>query len=398
MSKKFFLFLRKTSIVIITVAVFLLLTFFIYWRTANNTVIVQDDAKQSSTQKPLLQISTHGTEQTTKTPDINPKREAPQTLKKRPNDKVVEEAISFLDSLPKQSHPVGTDTNTKGIEPSENLSQDEMFEFVREGISYYDSFVESGSVDFTLEITSVDYPGITRASSGTWEGVFEFSGSQIRGTVTQNSTQYGGEHGDIQLTGTQQFAYNGETFEMLRETPNGTLLTRGGDNRYNTSHDPRFWGWNLSGEQPLTDLIDSLDIKNIQTVDWNGDQVYHVTGSMPDAMMNVDLWFNPEKSYRPERFVYSLQSDGASQVRVTKDFNFQEVAPDLWFPDSAQSVTTIINTETGEATNIETATMTLTDVRINEHIPSSRFSIDPPSGTTVLDMRSRETYTVGDDK
>ena len=106
---------------------------------------------------------------------------------------------------------------------------------------------------------------------------------------------------------------------------------------------------------------------------------------------------NPEKSYRPERFVYSLQGKGVAQVRVTKDFNFQEVAPDLWFPESAQSVTTIINTETGEETNIETATMTFTDVRVNEHIPSFRFSIDPPSGTTVFDMRSRETYTVGGD-
>lgn len=31
-------------------------------------------------------------------------------------------------------------------------------------------------------------------------------------------------------------------------------------------------------------------------------------------------------------------------------------------------------------------------MRINEPIPLSRFSIDPPTGSTVFDMRSRETY------
>lgn len=390
MSKKFFL--RKTSIIVISVAVFLSLTFFLYWRMSNNTVIVQEYAKRNFTQKPLPQVSTPGTKQTTKTPDIDPKREAPQISENLSNDKEVEEAISFLDSLSKQSHPAGTDTNTKGIELSEDLSQDELFEFVREGVSYYDSFVESASVDFTLEITSADYPGITRASSGTWEGVFEFSGSQIRGTVTQNATQYGGERGDIQLSVTREFAYNGETFETLRETPNGTLLTRGGDIAYNISHDPRFWGWNLSGDKPLVDLIESLDIESIQPMDWEGSRVYHLKGSV--HTVGIDLWLNPEKSFRPERFICSTSGEDAT-IRVTKDFNFQEVAPDLWFPESAQAVTTIINDITGEEANVNSATMSLGNVRINEPIPISRFSIDPPSGATVFDMRSRETYKEG---
>ena len=388
---------RKSTIIVIS-TVFLLVTFFLYWRTSNKSIIVQDDAKSSLTQKHLPLVSTPKSKQTTKTPAVDSSRETPQTSDKLTDVKEVEAAISFLDSLPKQSHPAGTGPNTRGIEPSEKLSQDELFELVREGVSYYDSFVESASVDFTLEITSIDYPGMTRAPYGTWEGVFEFSGSQVRGTVTQNAIQYDGKRGDIQLSGTQQFAYNGETFETLRETYNETLLTRGNDKVYNESYDPRFWGWNLSGEVPLVNFINSLDIQNIQQVDWNGSQVYHVKGLMQEETVKVDLWLNPEKSFRPDRFVYSIQYEGVSQVRVVKDFSFQEVAPDLWFPVSAQAVTTVINTVTGVETNIENVTMSHSNIRINEHIPMSRFSIDPPVGATVFDMRTSEKSIVKEDK
>lgn len=385
--------LRKMSIFIVGAVVFLSLTLFLYRWTFNNTVIVQRGSKQRSVDDKTAapKISTPRSEQALQKLLTDPKQETLQTSESPPNTKEVEEAISFFKGL-QQTSTGKTNTNPKGIQTERNLSQDEMFQLVHEGISYYDSLVESASVNFSLEITSVDYPGITRASSGTWEGVFEFSGSQIRGNVTQNATQYGGEHGDIQLSGVQQFAYNGETFETLRETPNEPLLTRGNNMRYNKSHDPRFWGWNLSGDEPLVGLIDSLDIQDIQQVDWNGSQVYHVKGFMQEGMVDVDLWLNPEKSYRPDRFVYSIQNEGGTQVQVTKDFNFQEVAPDLWFPESAQSVTTVINDDTGEAISIETATMSLSDVRINEHIPLSRFSIDPPDGTTVFDMRNGESF------
>ena len=387
-------FQRRILIVAMVVLIFLSLSFFLYWKTFNNAVMVEQiNKKHRVTDKMTVsKVSVPDSKQSTQTSSTKPQRV------NLPDTKEVEEAISFLDGLQQETRLENTGTNPKGIESNGTLSQDEMFELVREGISYYDSFVESASVKFSLVITSIDYPGILRAPSGTWDGIFEFSGSLVRGTLTENITQYGGRLGETQRSGTQEFAYNGETFEMLRDTLNGTKLTRGNNVVYNKSHDPRFWGWNLSGDEPLTAFIDSIDIENIQPVEWNGSQVYHVKGSMPDAMMDVDLWLNPEKSYRPERFMFTNQNEGPAKIRITKDFNFQEVAPDLWFPDSAQSVTAVINTETGEETNIETATMTLTDARVNEHIPSSRFSIDPPSGTTVFDMRSRETYTVGGDE
>ena len=393
------LFQRRILIVAMAVLIFLSLSFFLYWKTFNNAVMVEQvNTKHRVTDKTTVsKVSVPDSKQATRTFSTNPEKENPQTSGKVPDAKEVKEAINFLDGLQQETHAENTNTIPKGIASKGNPSQDEMFELLREGISYYDSFLESASVKFSLVITSIDYPGIPRAPSGTWDGIFEFSGSQVRGSVTENATQYGGEFGETQDSGTHEFANNGETYELLQDTFNGKKLTRRNKMGHNPSHDPRFWGWNLSGETPLVDLIDSLDIKNIQLVEWNGSQVYHIKGSTTNATTDVDLWLNPEKSYRPERFVYSLQGKGVAQVRVTKDFNFQEVAPDLWFPESAQSVTTIINTETGEETNIETATMTFTDVRVNEHIPSSRFSIDPPSGTTVFDMRSRETYTVGGD-
>ena len=362
--------LRKLSqrrILIGAMAVFILMSllFFIYWKTSNNAVIVE---KVNKKQRGTDEIQVSDSKQATGILSTNPEKENAQTSEKAPDDNEIKEALDFLDEIQQETQDERTDTIPNGIASNVTTSQDEMIELVREGISYYDSFLESASVKFSLVMTSNDYPGIPRIPSGTWEGTFEFSGSQVRGTVTENATQYGGKFGETQRSGTHEFANNGETFELLRDTPNGKKLTRRNKIMHNPSHDPRFWGWNLSGEEPLVNLIDRLDIKDIQPVEWNGSQVYHIKGSSSEAGADVYLWLNPEKSYRPERFVYSLHSEGTSQVRVTKDFNFQEVAPDFWFPASAQSVTTIINTETGEATNIESATMTLTDVRVNEHI------------------------------
>ncbi len=394
------LFQRRILIVAIVVLVFLSLSFILFWKASNNAIVVEQvNTKHRVSDKTTdSKVSVPNSKQVTRTFSTNPEKKNPQTSEKTPDAKEVKEAINFLEGLQQGTHAEKTDTIPKGIASKGSPRQDEIFELLREGISYYDSFLESASVKFSLIITSEDYPGITRASSGTWDGVFEFSGNQVRGSVTQDSTQYSDDLGESRFSKKQEFAFNGETFEMLQDTLNGKKLTRGNNVVYDRSQDPRFWGWNLSGDEPLTELIDSIDIENIKPVEWNGSQVYHVKGSMPDAMMDVDLWLNPEKSYRPERFVFSNQNEGTVKIRITKDFIFQEVAPDLWFPESAQSVTSVINTETGEDINIETATMTLTDIRVNEYIPSSRFSIDPPKGTTVFDMRSREKYTVrGDD-
>ena len=386
---------RRILIVVMVVLIFLVFSFVLYWKASNSAVMVE---KIITKQRVTDEIEVSDSKQATRILSKNPEKDKAQTSEKEPDAKEVKEAIDFLDELLQETHGEKTDAIPIGRASNDNPSQDEMFELLREGISYYDSFLESGSVKFSLVMTSNDYPGLPRAPSGTWNGTFEFSGSRVRGTVTENVTQYGDELGEIQYSATHEYANNGETFELLQDTLNGKKLTRRNKMVFDPSHDPRFWGWNLSGDQPFADLIDNLDIKNIQPVEWNGSKVYHINGSSSDGDTDLNLWLNPEKSYRPERFVYSIKSGGTSQVRVTKDFNFQEVAPDLWFPESAQSITTIINTETGEATNIDTTTMTLTDVRVNEHIPSSRFSIDPPSGTTVFDMRSRETYTVGGDE
>ena len=274
------------------------------------------------------------------------------------------------------------------------LSQDEHFQLVREGVSYYDSLLESGSVDFFLQTSSVAYPGRPRAPSGTWEGTFEFSGGRFRATITEDVTQY-----ELNMTrtigGTRQYAYDGETFEYLRDTQRGPLMERDSDVQYNPSHDPRFWGWDLNGNRkPLVNLIDTLNVQNIEPVDWDGRQTYYITGTLQDTV-NVELWLNPGKSYRPERSMFSVPGE-KTRTRVTKDFSFQEVAPDLWFPESAHAVTTIIDTETGAETDIHTESIRLTNMRINEHIPSHRFALDAPPGATVFDGRSRETFKVPD--
>ena len=264
-------------------------------------------------------------------------------------------------------------------------SEEELLQLIREGIAYYDSLLKSGRVDFLRETTSIAStvipPELGRFPSGTWKGTFEFSGHKIRGIVTQDVIQYEPDR-NILIKGTEQYAYDSETFETLRNTSHHTLLERRSEVVHDSFDDPRFWGWNLSGgNRSLVMVIDGLEIESIKEVRFNDSDVYHIKGDMFGG--TIELWLNPKKSYRPERFRVSNL-----MLSMTKDFKFKEVAPDLWFPESAKWIDTVAKID------IRTTTVQFTDIRINEPIPESRFSIEPPPGTTVFDMRTRESFEV----
>ena len=273
-------------------------------------------------------------------------------------------------------------------------SEAELLQLIREGITYYDSLLESGRVDFFRETTSVasaGFPGIGRMPSGTWKGTFEFSGRKMRWVVTEDVIQYEPD-GNIALKGTEQYAYDGETFERLWETFNGIVLSRSSKVVQDTFNDPRFWGWNLSGGvESLAMLIDGLDIESIKEVRFNDNDVYHLKGK--SFGVTIELWLNPKKSYRPERYMFAQP-----MIAMTKDFKFKEVAPDLWFPESAKWVDTVSDMKTGTKTDIRTTTIQFTNIQINEPIPESRFSIEPPPGATVVDSRTRESFEVPAEK
>ncbi len=271
-------------------------------------------------------------------------------------------------------------------------SEEELLQLIREGIAYYDGLLKSGRVDFLRETTSVESDGpMGRAPSGTWKGTFEFSGRKMRCIVTQDVIQYDPD-GNTPFKGTEQYAYDGETFERLRETFNGLSLSRRSKTVDDPSNDPRFWGWNLSGgEKSLGTLIDELEIESIKEVRFNDSDVYHIKGNAYGLAM--ELWLNPKKSYRPERSMFVNY-----MITVTKDFKFKEVAPDLWFPESAKWVTTETDAQTGTKTDVTTTTVQFTNIQINEPIPESRFSIEPPPGTSVFDMRTQESFEVPKEK
>ena len=269
-------------------------------------------------------------------------------------------------------------------------SEEELLQLIREGVTYYDSLLESGRVDFFRETTSVAFaglPGIGRFPSGTWKGTFEFSGRKMRWVVTEDVIQYEPD-GNIARKGTEQYAYDGETFERLWETFNDIILSRSSKVVRDTFNDPRFWGWNLrGGDQSFVMLIDGLDVESIKEVRFNDSQVYYIKGNRSGGSM--ELWLNPQKSYRPERFRVSN-----FMLSMTKDFKFKEVAPDLWFPESAKWVDTVSDMKTGAKTDIRTTTIQFTNIQVNEPIPESRFSIEPPPGATVVDSRTRESFEV----
>ena len=273
--------------------------------------------------------------------------------------------------------------------PVLSKSEAELLLLIREGIAYYDNLLKSGRVDFLRETTSVASAGnpMGRAPSGTWKGTFEFSGRKMRCVVTRDAVQHDPDRKHL-IKGTEQYAYDGETFERLRETFNGMSLSRRSEIVDDPSDDPRFWGWNLSGrDESLVMFIDGLDVESIKAVRLNDGEVYHIKGDMLGTA--IELWLNPKKSYRPERYKVSNP-----MLSMTKDFKFKEVAPDLWFPESAKSVNSVTDMKTGTKTDASTTTVQFTNIQINEPIPESRFSIKPPPGTRGYDMRTRENFEV----
>jgi hypothetical protein len=269
-------------------------------------------------------------------------------------------------------------------------SEAELLQLIREGITYYDSLLKSGRVDFLRETSSVasdGLPEMPRMPSGTWKGTFEFSGRKMRCVVTQDTIQYEPDR-NFEIKRTEQYAYDGETFETLRETSNGIMMSRRSEIVDHPSDDPRYWGWDLSGgEESLVMIIDGLDIESIKEVRFNDNDVYHLKGKFFGVTM--ELWLNPKKSYRPERYMFAQP-----MITMTTDFKFKEVAPDLWFPESAKSVTTVIDMKTDTKTDAATTTIQFTNIRINEPIPESRFSIEPPPGARGYDMRTRESFEI----
>ncbi len=368
---------------------------FLYWRTFDGPrpVPVVSVFQPAPTPETSLVDPHPNLEATAETPVVRKEETVPASEETPEDTEEVRQAIDFLETLEEQSQSKnsGEETAQQVLENTTELSQDELLQIVREGVSYYDSLVESGIIEFIVESSSIDFPGMPRGPSGTQHGTFEFSGSRFKSTITENMTHYNsGETGDVPHTSysTTEFAYDGETFETLRENNNGPLLGLRTNVDFPPVDDPRFWGWNLTGTtESLVDVIDSFTTKNIQIDESNGSQNYYITGTVADG--TAELWLNPEKSYRPERFTF--QNPLGS---IIKAYDFQEVAPDLWFPAAASSVITAVDPATGTEAEILTQTVSMTNVRLNEHIPSHHFTIEPQPGTTVYDHRTRESFKV----
>ena len=310
-----------------------------------------------------------------------------------PSDQSYEDSSSA--QIPLIRSAIDPEILAKTQETTENPlseSEKEMLQLIREGVAYYDSLLESGRVDFLRKTTSVAAAGpMGRAPSGTWKGTFEFSGHKMRGLVTKDVVQYEPDR-NLEIKRTEQFAYDGETFETLRETFNGIILSRRSEIVDDPSDDPRLWGWDLSGDEgSLLMLIDGLNILNIEQVRFNDSDVYYIKANMMGVA--IELWLNPKKSYRPERYVVSNP-----MFLMTKDFKFKEVVPDLWFPESGKWVTTVTDMKTGTKTKATTTTIQFTNIQINQPIPDARFSIEPPPGATVFDMRTQENFKVPAEK
>ncbi len=72
----------------------------------------------------------------------------------KPDIKEVTKSVDFLEMLEKQS-AAGNQSDFKNgtADTGSELSQEEIYQLIREGISYYDSLLDSGSVDFLCKLT-----------------------------------------------------------------------------------------------------------------------------------------------------------------------------------------------------------------------------------------------------
>lgn len=315
------------------------------------------------------------------------------------NDEEVTKAIDFLETFSEQSPPENSsNAENKTIDSTTKFSQEELLQLVREGVTYYDSLLESGSVDFYLQISSADFPfehpeGIQRLPNGTLEGSFEFSQGRFRGDVRQNTTQYDAQGTPTFIRESELFAFDGETFETLRDLPTGPLLGRSNNPVYDSTIDPRTWGWSVTAEESLANVIDTFNIQHIESVASDTNDIYHIKGTYQNTI-DIEIWLNPEKSYRPERYSFFIPTEDGIHIHGFREFKYQEVAPDLWFPKSAEGVLTATNLETGVETDVNHITVRFTNLSINKHIPSHRFNLEAQPGTTMYDNRTRESFKV----
>ncbi len=379
-------------------AVVLLTVLFLYQRpfTETDTTLGKDSQETPATefstgQQPNAEAPAEGQEST------HQQRTSAGEVQNTEADRAqVTEALDFLETLEEQSLSENGSEDTHATNNTSDLTQEELFQLVREGVAYYDSLLESASVEFHIQTTSADFPfepleGISRLPSGTWTGSLTFSHGRLRGEVTENKTQYDAHGAPTVFRGTEQFAYDGETFQTYRHLPTGPLVSHSSTPSYDTSVDPRVWGWSLSTEWTLTDILNLYDIEHIQTVPGDTGDLYHLTGSY-GGHVKVDLWLNPEKSYRPERYVTSIPGDQSKHIDTWTTYQYQEVAPDLWFPKSAEYVVTAANLDTGVETDVKRTTVRFSNLRVNERIPSHRFTLEAPAGTSFYDARTRESF------
>ena len=313
------------------------------------------------------------------------------------SDQVYEDSSSYqIPLIRREIHPEILAKSEAITESPLSKDEKDLLQLIREGIVYYDSLLESGRADFFRTDTSVEFPGLypemRRMSSGTWKGTIEFSGRKVRGIVTKDTVHYNTDR-DVPIKGTEQYAYDGETFETLRETSRGLLLEQRSEIVYDPSNDPRAWGWTFGdAKTPFVMVIDSLDVQQIKEVRFNESDVYYLKGNLLGTV--TELWLNPKRSYRPEHYVFSTPIVNDLKRIITTDIKFKQVVPDLWFPESVKEVKTAIDQKTGTKTDFATTTIQFTNIRINEPIPDSRFSIEPPPGASVFDGRTRESFEV----
>ena len=192
---------KKWNITVLSVSLLLGVLFASWYIVKHPTVeIVNIPVKQLSTytgkmSTPELSDTPANLSSTMKTPDIptqqtNSVRTIVVKKDAKPDIKEVTKSVDFLEMLEKQS-AAGNQSDFKNgtADTGSELSQEEQYQLIREGITYYDSLLESGSIDFFMQTSSAPDPGmgLGRASEGTWDGSFEFSGNRLRGTVSEDS-------------------------------------------------------------------------------------------------------------------------------------------------------------------------------------------------------------------
>lgn len=142
-------------------------------------------------------------------------------------------------------------------------------------------------------------------------------------------------------------------------------------------------------KKPLHRLLDQGQVNKIKSVTEGGRTLVYID-VRDEQDRHYEIWVDPSVNHLVRKFVaqWSLK-DGTDARYEGEALSFQEVKPGVFFPDR------LVNSTFRNGSWIAKVEASLTNLRVNEALPSKLFQHAFPPGTRVADEQRGISYFVG---